>query len=1116
MLHLIKGRAGSGKTEYLRNIISDDIDSCKNILIVPEQFSFETERSLLKMLGAQKAKKLSVMSFSRLALSRLRETADFSEKKMADDGIKKALMSEALLQLGGELEIYNGKKAGGTLLSLLVDFNKELKFCRVGYGELTSAVGKVKNLLFKQKINELVLINEAYDALLTQSYFDDSEALELYCRLAAEEHSFAGKKVYIDGFRAFSKQELECLRVALCDADDVYITLCISAQRPRTGSAFEFIGDFETQLRSVAAACGVSVDETYLEQNSAAFSGDIAVLEKSLYSRNIDAKAVPDGSITVAECADMRDECRYVAREIRKLLRAGYRCRDIAVIERRNGTYKSSIIAELKRSGIPVFDDSRRPLAFETLFVYVSAVLQCITEGFTSENVLKYLKSGLSPLDVSEVSELENYSVIWNINGRVWLSDFTMHPAGFGSEFNEKAHQKLGEINALRARAVNPLIKLKNACTDKSGSEICAAVYDFLVNEKTADRLYGIYTQLRDDGFPVEAERQRISWDILMKLLDTCNSLFGEKYVSLVRWFEIFSLLVSSKDIGEIPQGLDEVTVGSADRIRTESIKAAFLVGVNKNEFPLVEVSSNILTDNDRRILTKELNIDVRPSFADTVSEERFIAYCAVTAASEKLCLSYRTVEPDGAALPKSELCEKVFDIFEGFDSVRTADLSIEDRIETDENAFSELAGCYSFDCPERAALIEYFNCKPEYRGKLAAIEAITGTGDFSIKDHDIAKGLFGEDIYISATRIEHYYKCPFAYFMKHGIGVQALKQATFDPMQSGTVVHLVLEKILKNHPGKDLLSVDDGAVRAEIHSVIKGYLDEKMGGTDDKTERFLYIYDRVSDSVMSVIGRMKIELEASKFEPCDFELEISDDGKIPAYILPLDEGEVRVRGSIDRVDVYEKDGTKYLRIIDYKTGVKDFKLFELFYGVNTQMVLYLMTLVKNGKEYYGDTKPAGVLYMPARTGISGYLKTRHTDSGEIEKERLKAGKLEGMILNNPVVFNGMGVEKLEGFLPVKLTSTGAAHAAWSSCYTEEHFKKLSEIVDGKLIEMGNSLHNGIIPAYPFGKAGEGKGENCEYCEYKAVCGHEDGDPVNEYTSMKHNEALKELEEPEE
>lgn len=1113
MLHFIKGRAGSGKTEYLREIICSDIDSCNGVLIVPEQFSFETERSLLKTLGAQKVKNLSIMSFSRLALSRLRQWYNFDEKKIADEGVKKALMNEALRQLDGELKIYSGHKAGSRLLTMLVDFNKELKFCRVGYGELKAAGSKAQSALLKDKVNDLVLINEAYDALLETGYFDDSEAVELFCKIAAEEHHFAGKTVYIDGFRAFSKQEFECLRIALCDAEEVYITLCTTADRPRMGSAFEFIKDFETQLRSTAAECGVKVDEICLEQNKHAFSADIFKLEQTLYNNGKTEPVSSDGSITVAECADMRDECKFVAREIRKLLRSGYRCRDIAVIERKNGSYKSNIIAELKRAGIPVFDDSRRPLAYESLFVYISAVLECITEGFTSENVLKYLKSGLSPLDVAQVSDLENYSVIWNINGRAWLSDFTMHPAGFGSEFDEKSRKKLNEINALRARAVNPLAALKSNCSEKNGSEICKAVYDFLVKENIADRLYDVYTQLIADGFPVEAERQRVSWDILMKLLDTCNSVFGEKFVSLTRWFEIFNLLVSSKEVGEIPQGLDEVTVGSADRIRTESIKIAFLVGVNKNEFPLVEVGSNILTENDRRILTKELNVDIRPSFADTVSEERFIAYCAVTAASEKLFMSYRTVEPDGAALPKSELCEKVFDIFEGFDSVRTSDLSIEEHIETDENAFSELAACYSFDCPERATLVEYFDGKPEYSGKLSAIKAITGTGDFCIKDHDIAKGLFGEDIYISATRIEHYFKCPFAYFMRHGIGVQALKQATFDPMQSGTVVHLVLEKILANHPGKALLSIDDDTVIAEIHSVIKRYLDEKMGGTEDKTERFLYIYNRVCDTVMSIIARMKIELEATEFEPHDFELEINGD-KIPAYVLPLDEGELRVRGSVDRVDVYEKDGTKYLRIIDYKTGVKDFRLFELFYGVNTQMVLYLMTLVKNGKEYYGDTKPAGVLYMPARTGISDYLKARRADSGEIENKRMKAGKLQGMILNNPVVFNGMGVEKLEGFLPIRLTSNGTAHASWSNCYTEAHFSKLSEIVDGKLIEMGNSLHNGIIRAYPFGKDGEG--ENCEYCEYKAVCGHEDGDAVNEYTSMKHNEALKELEEPEE
>jgi ATP-dependent helicase/nuclease subunit B len=114
----------------------------------------------------------------------------------------------------------------------------------------------------------------------------------------------------------------------------------------------------------------------------------------------------------------------------------------------------------------------------------------------------------------------------------------------------------------------------------------------------------------------------------------------------------------------------------------------------------------------------------------------------------------------------------------------------------------------------------------------------------------------------------------------------------------------------------------------------------------------------------------------------------------IPAYELPLQEGKVRVTGSIDRVDLMEKDGIKYIRVVDYKTGQKEFKLSELFDGLNIQMVLYLMALEKNGKNYYGDIIPSGVLYLPSRIGLKNYLGERNPDNVTIENQKRKSGKL--------------------------------------------------------------------------------------------------------------------------
>ena len=239
---------------------------------------------------------------------------------------------------------------------------------------------------------------------------------------------------------------------------------------------------------------------------------------------------------------------------------------------------------------------------------------------------------------------------------------------------------------------------------------------------------------------------------------------------------------------------------------------------------------------------------------------------------------------------------------------------------------------------------------------------------------------------------------------------------------------------------------------------------------------------------------------------PCDFELKIGGD-EIPPYKLPLEKGEVTVTGSVDRVDLMEKDGIKYIRVVDYKTGKKEFKLSELFDGLNIQMVLYLMALEKNGKDYYGETVPAGVLYLPSRIGVSNYLDRRSPSEENIAAQKRISGKLSGMVLDSPVVFNGMGVDKFPDYFPVGYKKDGSAKGDF---YSLSNFRNLSKIIDYKITDMGNSLHKGEISAVPCGSDGEGK--MCKYCSYKPVCSHEYGDEVYELTSLTHAKALNRLE----
>ena len=1106
MLYLVKGRAGSGKTAYLRNIIKKDVcvPEKRPMLIVPKQFSFESERTMLKELGAEKLSKIDIFSFSRLAHSVLKNTGEM-QKKTPDAGVRTALMSEALLQLEGNLNVFSGYKFTPNALRPLVDFSKELKYAKINSEELTEKAGVLPEGLLKDKLNELNLIVQSYDALVKQSFFDDTEILDVLCEYAITNKIFKGKTIYLDSFRDFSKQEFELLSVMLCQADDVYITLCIN-EFPAKYTAFYFIKKLENRIRTIASRCNCGVEEVFCNQSDDAFSNDIFSLERNIYSEKPLQASQSDGSVEIVKCIDKLTECRYVASSIKKLLRSGkYRCKDIAVIERASGSYKSILIDELKRADVPVYDDSVRPVEYETLFVYVNALLMCITNGLTSENIFTYLKTGLTQLSVTDISVLEKYSLIWGIGSRQWSEGFTMHPDGFGRPLDEHSQKKLDYLNDLRKKVVAPVLRLKKECGEVTGKEICEKIYRFLIEQKITDKLYYFSEKLEAEGFPVEANRQGVCWDTLINLLDHMALLGEEKYISLSRWYELFSILVSSCEIGEIPQGLDEITIGSADRIRTEKKKVVFLVGVNKDEFPLVSVKNSILTDADRVALT-DIGLEITPAFKDSVDEERFISYCAITGASEKLCMTYKTVDSDGSETFPSEIIDLAQKCIDGIRITEYGNLNGVDIAESEEALFSVFAENFGSDTTEQATLSQYFSQKDEYSGKINAIKNVLGDKKYHFNDSNVATALFKEDMHLSASRVENFYKCPFAYFVRHGLGAEPLRTAELDPAQGGNVVHFVMENLLKEYPKGRFLEATDDELKGFVEKILQSYINEMMGGAEGKSNRFMFLYNRLVETCMAIIKRLKDEFSVGSFEPCGFEVPIGSDD-IPEYTVPLEKGVASIRGYIDRVDIMEKDGIKYLRIIDYKTGKKDFKLSEIFDGLNIQMILYLMALEKNGKKVYGDFLPSGVLYLPSKIGISNYLKERKPKPEEVAKQKKTSGQLSGMVLESLVVMNGMGVTENPDYFPAGFDT--AKDKFTGNTYTLDNFKSISGLIDEKIRFMGDSLHNGEINAVPCGTNGEGA--MCKYCSYKCICGYEYGDDIHQITNLNHKAAIEKL-----
>ena len=1094
MLHFIFGIAGSGKTEYIRSSFAELVrQGASPLLVVPEQYSFETEKAMYAILGAPLMKNARISSFSRLARKCL-SVSSGDKRPYITEGGRSAVMSLALSELADNLKIYSGIESGAAAITSLVAFDKELRRFEVEPRDIAEHLSLAEDGAFKSKLNELSLISEAYRAKLAQSYYDDTCILTDFAKNIAGNNLFKNETVFFDAFGGFSCQELSVLREIMQRAEDVYVSYCSDGF---DGSeVFEATAESARLLRQIASEDGVKIAApVHLNGGGEKRGSALSALEECFRCSDFETFEEKTEDINVVSASDKADECEFVASQARRLVReGGLRCRDIAVIERTEGDYKPLLINAFRRAGLPVFDDSRRSVMSEPLTVFALSALECAGGSFRTESIMSYLKTGLTDLTDEEICLLDNYTVVWGIDGGGWLREWVSNPDGFGAPFDADAHKRLEQLEIIRQKTVTPLLDFKNACKDTTGGAISRALFELCERMNSGDALKALKKRLCAAGLTAAAQELSEVWELFIDILEQCEGLTRDMYLSAARYRELFALIAGGSSFGTIPQGLDEITVGSAGRIRTTEPKAVFVVGVNEGVLPLTAECAGVLTDNDRAKLTS-LGVELSRAFPYKSIEERFIVYGILTAPSKRLYLSYSRAGTSGEALSPSEVIDRVRESFPGCKYYDTALLSPVQRVESAESALREAAKGLRHDSTEESTLLELLYGTESLRGCAAALAACTDESGDCFTSPDKAKELFGNELYISATKSDDYYKCPFRYFCRYGLEISELRAAALDAGNTGTAVHYVLEQVLIEYPHERFIEATREELEQCAEKHLNVFLEEKLGGADEKTERFLYLYESLKQSVTTVLERLREEFSRGDFVPVRFELRIGGD-EVPRYELPLSDGKLFVTGYIDRVDVMEREGERFIRVIDYKTGKKDFKLSDVTAGLNLQMCLYLAALGKAGP--FSDAKPAGVLYLPSRAAGSGsYIDKRNPNADDIAAKKLGSGALSGMILADEAVIDGMGGERLKGYLPDVL-------------YTLSQFGQLSRKIDSLLTEMGEALHRGEIPVLPKCCADD-RYSVCDYCDYRSVCGFESGDRVREIFKKDNKKILAEF-----
>ena len=1068
MLHLLLGRDWTAnRDEILKRIAGDVKNRKKNrILIVPELISHDMERRLCAAAGDTASRYAEVLSFTRLA-RRVSDALGSGIAECLDNGGRVVAMAAAARQLSSRLKAYAAVETKPEFLAGLIDAVDEFKRCCISSEDLLAAAQSSEGSL-AQKLEELALLMETYDALCSRGKRDPRDQMtwlleQLEEGTFGESHTF-----YIDGFPDFTRQNMAIIEHLIRVSPDVTVSLnCDCADSVLL--AFEKAGDTAREILRYAQRWGIPVRTEVIPERP----GSLGQIRSRLF-QGIIQPGCGKGCVTALQGSSVYQECMSAADHVMELVAKGCRYRDIALVCTDMAAYEPLVDLIFRRFHIPVYRSGTEEILHRSVIATVLTALDAALGGFEQRDVLRYLRSALSLLDPDTCDRVENYAVMWGIRGHKWTEAWSNHPEGLGGEWTQGAKAVLAELNDARAMAITPLSTLRDRfrnASDIRGQVL--ALYGFLEDISLEQRLAQMAAQMDAGGDNRSAQILNQLWEILMSSLEQMYDVLGQTHWEPEHFSRLFRLLLSQYDVGTIPPVLDAVQMGPVTAMRCHQQKHLLVLGAEEGKLPGYTGSVGVLTDQER-VTLREMGVPLTGGAMEGIQAEFAEIYGVFCGAETSIRISCSGEQPSFVFRRLAEMAGGLREISDGM-------------------------GFAKADAFEAGAYLARWNADAA-AGTLGAEEGFRETrrrcaySIGKIEDANIRK-LYGDTLNLSASQIDCQAECRLSYFLKYGLRARERKEVTVDPAEFGTYVHAVLEntaRCVRDLGGFSAVSLEETLEIAHRYS--EEYLAQRFGQLE--SDRMTYLFRRNVQELDMVVRELWEELKDSAFVPAGFEVKFGSADGLPPIPVANKSMNALLRGVVDRVDVWNSPGSTYYRVVDYKTGKKNFDYCDVFNGVGLQMLLYLFALRDSGEEVLGSGPvPAGVQYFPARAPfIPADGKLSETDA---RKERKTLWKRKGLLLEDEAVLQAM-----EPGDPQRMSYTVSKDGTLSGDLADrEQLKLLEAYVFRFLGKMVEEIASGNVEPNPYTRGSSHSA--CAFCPYGTVCHEAHVEGRRNYQAMK-------------
>lgn len=1122
-LQLILGGSGSGKSRYLyEKLIQESIMYPEKnfILLVPEQFSMQTQKDIVALHPRHGVMNIDIVSFGRLSYRILAEVGA-TQLPVLDDTGKNLLLRKVLENKREELKLYGQKRHTPGMISEIKSVVSE--FYQYGIREeeqekmLTYA--KKKPMLYA-KLSDMQVIIQEFERFMEEHYITKEEQLDVLCRVISKSNIIKKSSIWIDGFTGFTPIQYQLIGLLLSLSKKVILTVTIDSRE----NPYHIGGEQElfhmskemishlvrlTEERQIPKEKDIVLTEERhhrFEQSDALFW-----LERNLFRYPYDVYTKKQHAISIHIAGNPMKEAGYVAREIVRLVREkNYRYRDIAIIAGDLEGYRDSLEELLAENQIPYFVDQKKGMMGNPCVEFIRSTLEMIADNFSYESVFRYLKSNMTSIAREDVDLLENYCLAMGIRGqRQWEKLWVR-------SMKKEKPLELERMNQLREAVLLPIQSLANTWKRRKATvkEKMEVLYGFLQEIGLQEKMEAYEKTFREQGNLAKEKEYKQVYPLVMELFDKVVELLGEEQILAQELNGILDAGFEELKVGLIPPSIDQILIGDMERTRLNGVRVLFFLGLNDGIIPKNSGKGGLLSQMERQFL-KEEKVTLSPTQKESAYIQKFYLYLNLTKPSELLYLSYSRTTQEGEAIRPSYLVrtiEKLFPTLIQIDEEKTEDSTkqvttpegtlkywISKLLEFGQNPILEQAD------PLFLELTSWYTKQPDWKKRTEQLfEAISYHNEESGIGKLAAAALYGPQTINSVTRLERYATCAFAHFLTYGLRLAKRQEFEMAAVDMGNLFHQSIErysnKLKENEMKWSMITPEDQQrmVKESVEEVSADYGNHVL----QSTARNAYFIDRLERIVNRTVWALKKQLQKGKFEPVSYEVSFSPADQLDALTIPIsDQEKLQLAGRLDRMDLYEDEEHVYIKVIDYKSGVTEFDLSSVYYGLQIQLVVYMEAAMETERRKRVEKMviPAGIFYYNIKDPV--IEETEEMGEEQIEKELLSKLKMNGLVnsASEVIALLDSSMDKYSDVIPISYNKDGSLTKNSSAVNTRQ-FEAVSTYVRNMIRRMGAEILNGNTQISPYRKGTE---TGCDYCEFREICGFDEKSLGFEYRRLQ-------------